>query len=476
MPDHETKSLNKSSVTYAGLIGGVMPLIAMVLGMILLAVNGMRSTSNFWSAGFLAVIVGFFVYKDKAKFQEAMISGVRDKILGVMILIFLLAGVLSKILTASHVVQGMLWAASQMNLSPEFVPLICFLVSALLSTSTGSAASSVGTLTPIMVPMAMGMGGNAGVVCGAILSGAAFGDNLAPVSDTTIASSLSQEVSVIKVVKSRLKYSLIGGSAAAVLFLIVGMNTVDSNTVQSMTADATYASSLLFLVIPALIIILMLNKASFFTALIISELVGFAMLFAFGYTTLPEIVAKDGLIASGFKGMVGSIIFILFIFITVSLIRDAGVLDALLVKMKRYAKSEKSAEIVSGAMVSLMSIAISSGTSAIVFCGPIIRSLLRPFKIDRARAANFLDGLGCGVGYLVPTNVGCLVLASLAVASGAVPEGFNPIEFIGYNFYSIALIIVYWFAIFSGWGRKYETDEELAADGIIIEKDPSLSE
>jgi Na+/H+ antiporter NhaC len=469
MAERKTNSPPDKGITYGGILGGVLPLVVMILAMILLAVNGMRSTMNFWSAGFLAVIAGFFVYKDKAKFQEALISGIRDKILGVMILIFLLAGVLSKILSASHVVQGMLWASSQMHLSPGLVPLICFIVSALLSTATGSAASSVGTLTPIMVPMALAMGGNIGVVCGSILSGAAFGDNLAPISDTTIASSLTQEVSVIRVVRSRLKYSLIGGAAAAVLFLIVGMKTVDSNIAQTMASDGSYASSLVFLIIPILIIVLMLKKANFFTALIISEVVGFVMLFAFGFVSIGDIVAKDGLIVSAFSGMIGSIIFIIFIFLTVSLIRDAGVLDALLETLRKYAKSDRTAEVVSGGMVCVMSIAISSGTSAITFCGPIIRSLLRPFKIDRARAANFLDGLGCGIGYLVPTNAGCMVLASLAVASGAVAEGFNSIEFIGYNFYSMALVVIYWFAILSGWGRTHETDEELAADGIIVE-------
>lgn len=52
----------------------------------------------------------------------------------------------------------------------------------------------------------------------------------------------------------------------------------------------------------------------------------------------------------------------------VSLISEAGVLDAILVWMRKYAKSEKSAEIAAGAMVSVMGIVISSGTSAISFC------------------------------------------------------------------------------------------------------------
>lgn len=237
---------------------------------------------------------------------------------------------------------------------------------------------------------------------------------------------------------------------------------------EAVATNSKYASSLVFLIIPIMIIIMMLKKANFFTALLVSEVVGIVMLFAFGYLNFTTLVAKDGLIASAFGGMINSIIFIMFIFFTVSLIRNAGVLEAILTNMRKFAKSDLSAEVSAGAMVSIMSIAISSGTSAIVFCGPIIRNLLRPFKIDRARSANILDGLGCGVGYLVPTNMGCMVLASLAVASGVVAEGYNPIQFIMFNFHSMALVLVYWFAILSGWGRKHETDEELASDGIII--------
>lgn len=44
------------------------------------------------------------------------------------------------------------------------------------------------------------------------------------------------------------------------------------------------------------------------------------------------------------------------------------------------------------------------------------------------------------------------------------------ISFVGYNFHSMALFVVFWFAILTGWGRKHETDAELAADGIVIDE------
>lgn len=456
--------------TYGGIVGAAMPMVAMLGGILVLAAMGMRSTKNFWPAGYLAVLVGFLVYKDKKEFQKALIDGIRDNIFAFMIACFLLAGVMSKILTASHLVDGLLYLMSKINMSPAFMPIVCFAICVVLSSATGSAAGAMNTAAPVMIPLAVGMGCNVNLICGALLAGSCFGDNLAPISDTTIASSLSQEVDVMKVVKSRLKYAVIAGGAASVGYIVFGFMSSGSGVADKLAADATYASSLIFLIIPILVIILMLRGTGLFTSLLVSEMVGIVMLFAFGYIDFAGLVAADGLIANAFNGMIGSIIFILFIFVMVSLISHAGVLDAILKFMQSKAKSDLSAEVAAGAMVSIVGIAISSGTSAITFCGPIIRSLLRPFKIDRARAANLLDGLGCGVGYLVPTNPGCLNLAAIAVASGVVAEGYNAISFVGYNFHSMALFVVFWFAILTGWGRKHETDAELAADGIVIDE------
>lgn len=456
--------------TYGGIVGAAMPMVAMLGGILVLAAMGMRSTKNFWSAGYLAVLVGFLVYKDKKEFQKALIDGIRDNIFAFMIACFLLAGVMSKILTASHLVDGLLYLMSKINMSPAFMPIVCFAICVVLSSATGSAAGAMNTAAPVMIPLAVGMGCNVNLICGALLAGSCFGDNLAPISDTTIASSLSQEVDVMKVVKSRLKYAVIAGGVASVGYIVFGFMSSGSGVADKLAADATYASSLIFLIIPILVIILMLRGTGLFTSLLVSEMVGIVMLFAFGYIDFAGLVAADGLIANAFNGMIGSIIFILFIFVMVSLISHAGVLDAILKFMQSKAKSDLSAEVAAGAMVSIVGIAISSGTSAITFCGPIIRSLLRPFKIDRARAANLLDGLGCGVGYLVPTNPGCLNLAAIAVASGVVAEGYNAISFVGYNFHSMALFVVFWFAILTGWGRKHETDAELAADGIVIDE------
>lgn len=455
--------------TYGGIFGACLPLIVMLGSILVMAALGMRSTKNFWSAGFFAVVTGFLVYKDKKRFQDAIIEGATDKTFGFMICCFLMAGIMSKILTSSHLVSGLLYVLAKLHVSAALIPILCFIICTILSTATGSAAGAMTTTAPVMLPLAFEMGCNINLVCGAIIAGSCFGDNLAPISDTTIASSLSQEVDVTRVVRSRLKYALIAGAISVVLYVVLGFAMAGEGVANELVADGTYVSSLVFLILPVLIVIIMLRGGGLFTALLISEILGILMLFVFGFETPATLVASDGLIYNAFSGMLNSIIFILFIFIMVSIVKNAGLLEALLNRMRKYANSARSAEIVGGAMVSVMSVAISSGTSAIAFCGPIIRQLMRPFKVDRARSANILDGLGCGMGYLVPTNPGCLQLAGFAVAAGAVAEGYSAISFVGYNFHSMALFLVFWFAILTGWGRRIETDEELTRDGITVE-------
>ena len=268
--------------TYGGMLGAVTPLIVMIGSMLVMVAFGMRSTKNFWAAGYLAAMSGFLVYKDKKVFQKTLINGVRDNIFAFMIACFLFAGVMSKILTASHLVNALLYVLAKINLSPAFMPILCFFMCVILSSATGSAAGAMNTAGPVMIPLAVGMGCNVNLICGAILAGSCFGDNLAPISDTTIASSLSQEVDVMKVVRSRLKYALIAGGISTVLFIAFGFMQNGNGTVEAATVDATYASSLVFLIVPVLVVVLMLTGRGLFTALLISELVGIIMLFCFG--------------------------------------------------------------------------------------------------------------------------------------------------------------------------------------------------
>ena len=61
---------------------------------------------------------------------------------------------------------------------------------------------------PLIYPAGVGSGVQPAVLVGAILGGATFGDNISPVSDTTIASATTQDADLGGVVRSRMRYAL----------------------------------------------------------------------------------------------------------------------------------------------------------------------------------------------------------------------------------------------------------------------------
>src|SRR5699024_4517207 len=71
----------------------------------------------------------------------------------------------------------------------------------------------------------------------ALIAGGAFGDNLAPVSDTTITSSYTQDAEMGSVVRARLPLALAAAAVAVVVFAITGGGgTVQESTVTNDTS------------------------------------------------------------------------------------------------------------------------------------------------------------------------------------------------------------------------------------------------
>ena len=106
------------------------------------------------------------------------------------------------------------------NVSVYFLAGIIFLLSSLISFSTGTSWGTFSIMIPIAVPMAVGMDANIALCIGAVISGGVFGDHCSPISDTTIISSMASDCEVIEHVKTQLPYALISASAAFVMFVL----------------------------------------------------------------------------------------------------------------------------------------------------------------------------------------------------------------------------------------------------------------
>lgn len=106
------------------------------------------------------------------------------------------------------------------NISPYLLAGSIFLLSSLISFSTGTSWGTFSIMIPIAIPMAVGMDTDIALVIGAVISGGIFGDHCSPISDTTIISSLASDCEVIDHVKTQLPYALISGVIALSLFVV----------------------------------------------------------------------------------------------------------------------------------------------------------------------------------------------------------------------------------------------------------------
>ena len=467
------KEKMKYACIYGHIAVGACPLVVMLLGILVCAFTGNRSPICYWSAGFLSIIAGFFTYKDKEIFSEALITSMGDKVLCTVIFAWLFSGIMAKILSVGELALGLIWLTSVIEMPTFLIPLVTFLVGAIMSTATGTSMGTIAAMTPLMVPVASTFGCDVALTCGAVVSGAAFGDNLAPVSDTTIASALTQETDIGRVVRSRLKYSLVAGSISAVLFIIYGYTMSDSSVASSVTADPSAVKNLIFLLIPTVVVALMLKQANIVTAILVGDFIGVVLLFLTGKIDFVTFVGSNGLIASGISDMVNVILFTWFIFVISGIVRKTGAMDALIVWLGSKAKSAASAELVCAVINAATVFCIVSCSAACALCGPITRQIMKPYHVARDRSANMLDGFSVGICALLPYGPMGLSAVNLAQATGYLNIELSVGEIIPYIFHASMLVLIFAFAAITGWGRTFETDEMLAKEGIYI--DPKIS-
>lgn len=153
-------------------------------------------------------------------------------------------------------------------------------------------------------PVSSKHGGNPGIIVGAIMSGQYFGDNLAPISDSTIAIAMTQETDVSSVVRTRLPYSIISGVAASLLYIYFGFKTLNTETVMNQV-DASKAPSLVLLILPVIMAVLMTKGVGLVSTMLICNMLGIILNLALGLIPFSTMVSADGPVVAGISGMSG---------------------------------------------------------------------------------------------------------------------------------------------------------------------------
>ena len=108
-------------------------------------------------------------------------------------------------------------------LHPDYLLVTAFIVTATVSTFTGTSWGSAATAGVAFMGIGISMGVPLPMVAGAVISGAVFGDKVSPVSDTTNICAMSAEIKVYDHIRGMLPNVLISGGFAIIAFLILGL-------------------------------------------------------------------------------------------------------------------------------------------------------------------------------------------------------------------------------------------------------------
>ncbi len=323
-------------------------------------------------------------------------------------------------------------------INPSYLLVFSLLFTAVLSLVTGTSYGSAGSAGVAMMAIGHAMGINPGMVAGAVICGAMFGDKLSPFSDTT---NLAPAVAGAKLgdhVKSMLWTTLPPMLISIIFFTVLGFSqTSGSYDPGDLNTYISYLEGSFHIgwetLIPAvLIIVLLMFRVGAFEALGIGAVAG-ALVAIFvqgadlksvlsvgynGFTCDTDIgVLKSILNRGGMNSMLQYVAIITFAVGMGGMLNKLGVLSNILSVFTRHIHSDGAlifATIMVGYVTSIVS---CSSPMSHVLTGTLMKPLFEERKIDPRILSRCLEDSGTLVGPMIPWHgYGSYMAGTLGVA------------------------------------------------------------
>lgn len=441
-----------------GAFGRLVPLLTAAC-MILWAACSQSNVNGYVIAFFAALVVGALFARDDKAYGEAIVYGLCKPMFAVIVLAVMLAAVSGKLISASGMVQTIANYVVAVGLTGRWFVAAAFLITCLLAFSTGTSVGTYFVVIPILFPVGVMAGAAPQYMLGAIVSGAAFGDNLGPISDTTIASSSTQHADLGTVVRTRMRYSIPAAVGALVLFLLFTRTGEDRLLDETMQEAAVRPLSLIMLVVPVTIVVLCLLRKHLITALSYGILAGAAAGLVSGIYRVEDLVAfpggfaVSGLVTEAIGGTAGTVAMLIAVFALLGVMEKSGLFEEVGTLLQRFAQSERSTEATIVLSTGILSMITGVISVAIVALGDLVNEIGEQAGVDRYRRANLLDCTGCVFCFLAPWTVHCVIPAQQSAQFG---EAFAvaPAQIPFVNYYSICMLVILVIAIVTGYGRR----------------------
>ncbi len=413
--------------------------------------------------GFLALLIGGIFCTSYRDFWDSAVRGISSITAVSVVIILLMVGMFSALIKTCGLSGGFVWIANSVGMKGGIFVAFTFLATCIVSTATGSSIGTMFIAFPIFFPAGMLLGANEMFMAGCIVSGAIFGDNLAPISDTTIASASTQvfkngtPADIGGVVTSRLKYSAVAGLISIVIFAVFGGM---GGTYQGGTIEAAANPASLIMLIPVVVMLFTSTKTrNIYAGILVGLFLGIIVGLGAGLFTMSDVFANDaannaavGFLIDGVNNILPTCALVISVFGIMGILTDAGMLDLIAEKIlsSKLAQTDSGAEIACMVGISITTILLGGVTSAsILTFGPILNRIGSAKNIHPYRRANLLDGTANSLPSIVP-------FMSVFVFIGAALTGMSPVVVAGGTIYAFALFFVFLAAVITGWGRQKE--------------------
>ncbi len=449
-----------------GPLASTVPLVVFLAITAGLVIAGAPETNGMIVAAMIGISVGMPLATSVASYNEHVFSLMANRVATVAIVCWLWAGAFAGILKEARLVEAIVWIGWQTGLTGAGFTVAVWLTSALFAVSVGTGLGTVVGFTTVMYPAGILLGSHPGVLMGAIISGAAFGDNLAPISDTTIVSAATQQADVGGVVRSRFPYVLIAATAATLLFFLFGegRSPGDTQFAERVLAETADPTGWPMLVPAAVVLVVAISGGHFLMALTAGIVVASLLGTSIGVFTWSDLFYVEpagtagGALVTGAMSLVPTAILTLLLVTAIGMLEASGFLEMLLGGLERaFARTVRGAEAVIVAMITLANLCVSVNTVAMVMVGPLANRLRKRHGIHAYRSANLLDTVSCSFPYVLP------YAATISAAVAKQREVAETYEFVPvlswmqqapYMFYGWALFPVMCLAVFTGLGRE----------------------
>lgn len=399
------------------------------------AISGANQIALLLASG----VAGIIAFRCGHSWEHIEVSIVKSisSAMGAM-LILLTIGSLAGTWLLSGIVPAMIYYGLKI-LNPTLFLFAACVVCCIVSLATGSSWSTVATVGIALLGIGKAMDIHEGVIAGAIISGAYFGDKMSPLSDTTNLAPAMAGTDLFTHIRYMMYTTMPTLAITLIIFFIWGFTldttgaATDSSTVLQAIESRFNLSPFLF-VVPILVIVMIVKKVPALPALLIGALLGGIAAIIFQPNLIVEIAnVKDNFVkasfiavmnamtttiniqtadpmiselltAKGMSGMLNTIWLILCAMIFGGAMESAGLLRIIAEKIIQYAHSTGSLVASTTATCIFFNFTASDQYMAIAVPGRMYADTFRKRGLKPELLSRTLEDSGTVTSVLIPWN------------------------------------------------------------------------